>query len=112
MRAFTTKSKDGYHELRRQSALLSSVRWTYSGRTSPAYQTARTDTVAAVITQLESGRIDPRLSTVRSIARALKVKPWVLVADVSDNTEFWRRYLSLTAVQKRELQRHIEWMLR
>ena len=64
------------------------------------------------ITQLESGRIDPRLSTIRSLARALGVKPWMLVADLSENTDFWRRYLSLPPEKKREVQRHLEWMMR
>lgn len=64
------------------------------------------------ITQLESGRLDPQLATVRSIARALHLKPWQLTADLSDNVEFWRGYLNLNGTQKREVQRHIDWLLR
>jgi transcriptional regulator with XRE-family HTH domain len=64
------------------------------------------------VSRLESGRADPRLSTVRSIARALHVKPWYLVADISDNLRFWEGYLSLTAQQKRDVQRHIDWLQR
>jgi transcriptional regulator with XRE-family HTH domain len=63
------------------------------------------------VTQLESGRIDPRLSTVRSIAKALHVKPWYLVADLSDNVTFWEAYLQLSPTQKREVQRMIDWQL-
>jgi transcriptional regulator with XRE-family HTH domain len=63
------------------------------------------------ITQLESGRIDPRLSTIRSIARVLRIKPWVLVADVLDNSRFWDDYMSLTGQQKRDVQHHIKWLI-
>lgn len=63
------------------------------------------------ISRLESGSIDPRLSTVHSIARALRVKPWQLVAGLADNVEFWRGYLDLSPIQKREIQRLIARML-
>jgi len=63
------------------------------------------------VTRLEGGGLDPRLSTVRSIARALKVKPWYLVAEPSDNVDFWRGYLDLSPVQKREIQRLIKWKI-
>jgi transcriptional regulator with XRE-family HTH domain len=63
------------------------------------------------VSRLEHGRLDPRLSTIRSIARALKVKPWQLLADLSDNVEFWRGYLDLSPGDKREVQRLIRWML-
>lgn len=56
------------------------------------------------ITQLETGRIDPRLSTIRSLARVLKIKPWFLVCDLSDNVGFWDGYLGLTPQQKRDIQ--------
>lgn len=64
------------------------------------------------ISRIESGTIDPRLSTVRSLAKALHVRPWVLVADLSDSVEFWQGYLALPAAEKRDVQRHIEWKLR
>lgn len=64
------------------------------------------------ISRLESGIIDPRLSTVRSIARALHVKTWQLVADLGDNVTFWGDYLTLSPMQKREIQRLMAWMLR
>ncbi len=67
---------------------------------------------ASYVSRVESGKLDPRLSTVRSLARALRVKAWVLLADVSENVDFWREYLDLSPAQKRQLQRHIEWMLR
>jgi transcriptional regulator with XRE-family HTH domain len=60
---------------------------------------------------LESGRIDPRLSTIRSIAKALHVKPWYLVAGLSDNVEFWDNYLALSPAQKRDIQRLIQYKL-
>lgn len=64
------------------------------------------------VSRLEAGILDPKLSTVRSIARALHVKTWQLVADLSDNVEFWRGYLDLSPAQKREVQRTIDWLLR
>jgi transcriptional regulator with XRE-family HTH domain len=62
------------------------------------------------ITQLESGRIDPRLSTVRAIARVLNVKPWYLVCDLSDNVAFWDNYRCLTGQQKRDVQHHVKYL--
>jgi transcriptional regulator with XRE-family HTH domain len=59
------------------------------------------------VTLIESGRIDPTLSTVRSIARALHVKPWQLVAELMENCTFWDDYLALSPSQKREIQRLI-----
>ena len=63
------------------------------------------------ISRIELGHVDPRLSTVRSIARGLHVKTWQLVAGITENTAFWSGYLALTAAQKREVQRLIEWYL-
>lgn len=67
-------------------------------------------TTASYISRIESGEIDPRLSTVYSLARALHVKPWQLVAELGENVKFWEGYLDLNAAQKHELQRHITWM--
>jgi transcriptional regulator with XRE-family HTH domain len=64
------------------------------------------------ITRLESGALDPRLSTVRSIARALHVRPWQLVAGLGESVRFWEGYLDLSAEQKRDVQRHIDWLQR
>jgi hypothetical protein len=47
---------------------------------------------------------------VRSVARALRVKPWQLVAELADNTEFWRGYLDLSPRLKRDVQRHIAYL--
>jgi transcriptional regulator with XRE-family HTH domain len=66
-------------------------------------------TTASYISRIESGEIDPRLSTVNSIARALKVKPWQLVAGLEQ--PFWGDYLDLSPIGKREVQRMIDWYL-
>ena len=63
---------------------------------------------SSYISCLESGRRDPRLSIIRSMAKALGVKPWQLLADLSENSEFWEHYLSLSPKGKREIQRLIE----
>ena len=63
------------------------------------------------ICRIESGQIDPKLSTVRAIARALHIKPWQLLAELHENPEFWRGYLDLSPIQKREIQHNIKWML-
>ena len=60
------------------------------------------------ISRLENGLLDPKLSTVCSIARALRVKDWQLVAGYN-SVEFWRGYLDLSPSQKREVQRIINW---
>jgi transcriptional regulator with XRE-family HTH domain len=72
----------------------------------------RKRTTASYISRLESGALDPRLSTVRSIARALHVKPWQLVAGLGESVTFWEGYLELTGEQKRDVQRHIDWLQR
>ncbi len=66
-------------------------------------------TTASYISRIESGDIDPRLSTVAAIARALHVKTWQLVAGFEQ--PFWGDYLCLTPLGKREVQRMIDWQL-
>lgn len=66
---------------------------------------------ASYISYIESGERDPRLSVVCSLARALHVKPWVLLVDLTENVRFWNGYLSLAPEHKREVQRLIEWKL-
>ncbi|MFA5636583.1 MAG: helix-turn-helix transcriptional regulator [Anaerovoracaceae bacterium] len=66
---------------------------------------------ASYISRVEHSEIDPRLKTVISIARALKVRPWQLVADISENVDFWEGYMRLSAQGKRDIQRTIAWML-
>jgi len=63
------------------------------------------------ISRIEHGTLDPRLSTVRSIAKALRIKPWQLIADLSDNVEFWHGYLDLTGPQKRDVQHLIKYYI-
>jgi transcriptional regulator with XRE-family HTH domain len=62
------------------------------------------------VCRIESGDADPRLSTVRSLAIALGLKPWMLVAEIYEAPEFWNDYVHLTAAQKRDVQRHIQWL--
>ncbi len=64
-----------------------------------------------VISRIENGRVDPPLSLVRSLARALHIRPWQLLVGFSESAEFWRGYLDLAPVQKREIQRNIRWMI-
>ena len=66
---------------------------------------------ASYISRVEHSEIDPRLKTVISIARALKVRPWQLVADISENVDFWEGYMRLSPQGKRDIQRTIAWML-
>lgn len=63
------------------------------------------------ISRIESGQIDVRLSVVRSLARALKIKPWQLLTNLSENSDFWRDYLELAPQQKRDIQRLMRVML-
>jgi len=67
-------------------------------------------TTASYICRIESGEIDPRLSTVNGIARALRIKPWQLIACPGD-IPFWDDYLRLSPIGKREVQRMIDWYL-
>jgi len=69
----------------------------------------RHPTTHSYICRVESGEIDPRWSFVVSLARALKLRPWMLTADLQDAPEFWAGYLSLPSAQKREVQRAIEY---
>lgn len=69
----------------------------------------RRPTTASYISRIESGKIDPRLSTINSLARALKVKTWHLVAGFEE--PFWDDYLRLSPLGKREVQRMIDWYL-
>jgi transcriptional regulator with XRE-family HTH domain len=63
------------------------------------------------ISMIERGSRDPGLRVIRSIAKALKVKPWYLLAELAENPEFWDGYLRLPPQGKREIQRRIEYML-
>jgi transcriptional regulator with XRE-family HTH domain len=66
-------------------------------------------TTGRYVCGIESGELDPTLSTIRSLARALKVKPWQLVAGFEQ--PFWDDYLRLSPIGKREVQRMIDWRL-
>jgi len=65
----------------------------------------------SMISRIELGKSEPRLSIVRSIAAALGVKPWQLMVELGENAEFWRGYLDLSPAQKREIQRLIRYYL-
>ena len=66
---------------------------------------------ASHICCLETGSRDPSLGVIRAVARALKVKPWYLLADLTDNLEFWEGYLRLPPQGKRDVQRTIKYTL-
>ncbi len=69
----------------------------------------RRPTTGRYICGIETGEIDPRLSTVNALARALHVKPWQLVAGFEQ--PFWSDYLRLSPIGKRDVQRMIDWYL-
>lgn len=56
------------------------------------------------ICRIESGAIDPRVSTLISIARALHVRPSLLLTRIGEAEDFLEVYLSLSPTQKRELR--------
>jgi transcriptional regulator with XRE-family HTH domain len=63
---------------------------------------------ASYISRIEHGQLDPRLSTICAIARALRVKPWQVLA-YPERADWWQAYLSLPPIGKREVQRVIRW---
>jgi len=63
------------------------------------------------VSRLESGKIDPPVAVVRSLARALRCHPWQLIAEIYENVSWWDDYLALAPVQKREIQRMVKWYL-
>ena len=67
-------------------------------------------TTASYVCRIETGELDPRLSTVQALARALKVPVWQLVARPAE-CPFWDDYRQLSPVQKREIQRLMGIML-
>lgn len=71
----------------------------------------RHPTTASYISRLEHGSIDPRLSTVRSIARALGVQVALLTTDLGATRPFYEEYAQLTSSQKREVRRMVRYML-
>ena len=68
-------------------------------------------TTGRYICGIETGEIDPRLSTVNALARALRIKTWQLLASPGENP-FWDDYLCLSPTGKREVQRTIDWIAR
>lgn len=59
------------------------------------------------VCRIEAGKLDPRLSTVHSFARALKVPAWQLLADIEHPSGWYVDYLSLSGEQKR----HVQWYI-
>lgn len=59
--------------------------------------------------RLEQDKVDPKLSQVRALARALGVKPWQLIAEIYENPDFWEQYIALAPAHKRAVQRLIDW---
>lgn len=99
------------------SVFAENLRWTRKNRRVTQAELAakirvhRRRTTSSYICRLEKGQIDPRLSTVYSLARALRVPAWYLIADVLEAPEFWDRYFYLRPAQKREVQRIIKRMI-
>ena len=56
------------------------------------------------ISRIESGRIDPRSATLRSLGRALGVQPWYFLWQPSENTPFVDAYLSLSPTAKKRVR--------
>lgn len=68
----------------------------------------RRRTTASYICRIERGQLDPPVSFVYSLARALRVRPWFLLADIQDATAWLDAYLSLSPAQKRAVQQYIK----
>ena len=66
-------------------------------------------TTASYICRIERGE-DTHVSTVRSLARALRCKPWQLLTDLMENDVFWGTYMGLKPQQKREVQQGIKFL--
>lgn len=79
------------------------------GQVASRIRLNRKPTTGRYICGLESGEIDPRLSTINSLARVFGVKPWQLVAGFEE--PFWDDYLRLSPIGKREVQRTVKWYL-
>jgi transcriptional regulator with XRE-family HTH domain len=62
------------------------------------------------ISRIETGRIDPPLSAIRSLAKALRLKPWQLLVGLNESDAFWCYYLELKPEQKRDIQHHIKFL--
>lgn len=69
----------------------------------------RRPTTASYICRLEAGKLDPRLSTICSLARALKVPAWHLLATYAETDRWYREYLALHPTHKRLIQHSIRW---
>lgn len=69
----------------------------------------RRRTTASYISRIETGGIDPRLSTVYSIARALRVRVGILLTPPGDAHDLTAQYLALTLHGKREVRRMMRW---
>jgi transcriptional regulator with XRE-family HTH domain len=61
------------------------------------------------VSRLEAGKVDPSLSAIRSLAKALHCQPWQLVAEIYESCRWWDYYLALGPTQKREVQRIVRY---
>lgn len=61
------------------------------------------------VSRLEAGKVDPPVTVLRSLARALHCKPWQLLAETYDSADWWDDYLQLAPSKKREIQRMVRW---
>lgn len=71
----------------------------------------RHPTTQSYIARIENGEIDPRVSTVLALARVLQMRPWQLLMGITESDEFWGVYLQLSPQQKRDVQRHMKYMI-
>ena len=69
----------------------------------------RHPTTASYISRIETGSIDPRLSTVYSVARALRVRVDILLTPPGEPHNLVDGYLALTPNGKREIRRMLRW---
>jgi len=70
----------------------------------------RKATTGSYISRVESGQIDPPLSFVQSLARALNVRPYMLLLDLTESRSFWDHYLALSPAKKRQVQQLVQYL--
>lgn len=101
----------GNREFGQRLRLLRVARGLTQPQLAEMIRVRRRPTTASYICRLEQGKLDPRLSTLRSLARALRVPVWHLLASVAETDRWYQEYLALSPTQKREVQRliHYRW---
>lgn len=96
-------------------AFANNLRWLRLRRSMTQAQLAshirvkRRPTTASYISRLEGGRLDVRLSTLLSLARALRVSPALLLTPPGEARDIVSDWLDLEPQAKREIRRLIRY---